>query len=147
MTTTQEYNRTREGKHRRLLVHQRPAQRQRRKQIIKDMANGQRQLATHPSERRHHHAINYYLFLQPLIIHQRAVIVKNINFSNDKRHGASRKSRHGVFSRSRHGASVFGSILTIIIVIIIITIVIAFEIYRVLLQRLEQQRLVQQRLV
>ena len=116
---------TRKGKHPRQLVHQRPAQRQRRQQIIKDMANGQRQLATHPSERRHHHAINYYLFLQPLIIHQRAVIVKNINFSNDKKHGASGKSRHGT--------SVFNSTIIIIIVIIIfITIIIVSEIYHVL---------------
>ena len=85
--------------------------------------------------------INDYLSHQQLIIYQSAVIIKNINVLNDERHGASRKSRHGAFSRSRHGASVFDSILIIIIIIIV------SEIYRVLQQRLVQQRLVQQRLV
>ena len=84
--------------------------------------------------------INDYLSHQLLIIHQSAFIINNINFLNDQRNGVSRKSRHGAFSRSRHGASVFDSILIIIIIIIV------SEIYRVLQQRLVQQRLVQQRL-
>ena len=60
-------NRTRRGKHRRLLVDQRPVHRHRRQHLLKHVANDQRhlqhsldQLATHPSQ-RHHHREHQYL--------------------------------------------------------------------------------------
>ena len=47
---------TRRGKRRRLHVDQRPAPRHHRQNLHKNMASGQRQLTTHPSQRRNHHA-------------------------------------------------------------------------------------------
>ena len=115
--------------------------------VIKDMANGQRQLATHPSEHHRHHA------------HQRQPLPSATHRPPKRRHHQQHqllkrqktRSLPKIKTRSLQQietwASVFDNVLITIIIIIIAKFIIVSEIYRALQQLLVQQQLIKQRIL